>query len=190
MLALLPAGTLNRMPRIARTWNTERLRLVPIGPELVDDLYRLHQDPGIARWHSGRWTWEHARERAESMGQAWRRDGIQKWMAYDQVSGALIGRGGLSYQEIDGTHQLEIGWAIAEPLWGQGYASEIGNAGLGAAYNELNVAEVVAFTEPYNRRSRAVMERLGFAYSHAIRHRGEPFVLYTHQAVYKPSVVG
>ncbi|OAP25741.1 hypothetical protein A4R44_03116 [Amycolatopsis sp. M39] len=44
---------------------------------------------------------------------------------------------------------------------------------------ELGAAEVVAFTEVHNVRSRAVMERLGFTYRHDVPHRGEPFALYT-----------
>jgi ribosomal-protein-alanine N-acetyltransferase len=39
----------------------------------------------------------------------------------------------------------------------------------------LGATEVVSFTETYNRRSRAVMERLGLQYEREIRHRGEPF---------------
>ncbi|MFB9931816.1 hypothetical protein ACFORO_46515 [Amycolatopsis halotolerans] len=37
---------------------------------------------------------------------------------------------------------------------------------------------MVAFTEVHNARSRAVMERLGFAYRHDFPHRGEPFARY------------
>ncbi|MGV9299675.1 hypothetical protein [Amycolatopsis sp. NPDC003676] len=38
---------------------------------------------------------------------------------------------------------------------------------------------MVSFTEVHNARSRAVMERLGFACRHDFPHRGEPFSLYT-----------
>ncbi|MEO6088377.1 MAG: GNAT family N-acetyltransferase [Umezawaea sp.] len=158
---------------------TARLRLVPIGPEHANDLLQLHQDPGIARWYGGVWTPDQARQSAASMGRAWQTDGVHKWIAYDQVDGELIGRGGLSYAEVDGARQLEIGWATRERFWGQGYASEIGRAGLALAFGELDATEVVAFTETYNTRSRAVMERLGFRYEHEIRHHGEPFALYS-----------
>ncbi|EFL10340.1 predicted protein [Streptomyces sp. AA4] len=60
---------------------------------------------------------------------------------------------------------------------GNGYATEIGLAGLAYA-RELGAAEVVSFTEVHNVRSRAVMERLGFAYRHDFPHRGEPFARY------------
>lgn len=157
---------------------TERLRLVPIGPELADDLFLLHQDPGIARWY-GPWTAADARERAAAMGRAWRSGGVHKWLAYDRTTAALVGRGGLS---STADRRLELGWAVRETLWGQGYATEIGRAGLELAFGELRAEEVISFTETHNHRSRAVMERLGFRYDRDITHRGEPFVLYVKQA--------
>ena len=57
--------------------------------------------------------------------------------------------------------RLELGWTVRSERWGQGYATEIGRAGLDYAFGELGAEAVVAFTERHNRRSRAVMERLG-----------------------------
>ncbi|MFI5610052.1 GNAT family N-acetyltransferase [Amycolatopsis sp. NPDC051903] len=153
---------------------TERLRLVPIGPALTDELFHLHQDPGIARWYDT-WTADDAREQAAAMGGAWRTDGVHKWLAYDRTTATLIGRGGLSYTA---DRRLEIGWAVRESLWGQGYATEIGRAGLDFAFGDLGASEVISFTETHNHRSRTVMERLGLRYDRDITHRGEPFVLY------------
>ncbi|MFF4597660.1 GNAT family N-acetyltransferase [Amycolatopsis sp. CA-161197] len=153
---------------------TGRLRLEAVGPELADDLFRLHQDPGIARWY-GAWTAEDALRTATEMGRSWHSDGAHKWLAYDRADGVLIGRGGLS-RTRDG--QWELGWAVRESLWGRGYATEIGRAGLEFAWGELAASRVISFTEVHNGRSRAVMERLGFRYDRDISHRGEPFVLY------------
>jgi [ribosomal protein S5]-alanine N-acetyltransferase len=99
-------------------------------------------------------------------------------MAYDRADGSLIGRGGVSLASVDGAERYEVGWTVHGGLWGRGYATEIGAAGLAFAFGELGAAEVVAFTEPANSRSRAVMERLGMRYAKDITHRGEPFVLY------------
>jgi hypothetical protein len=40
----------NAMVRV----ETERLVLVPVGPEHADDLYQLHRDPWVATWYAGR----------------------------------------------------------------------------------------------------------------------------------------
>jgi [ribosomal protein S5]-alanine N-acetyltransferase len=159
---------------------TPRLLLTPIGPAHAGELHLLHQDPGIAEWY-GPWTEEDALNAAVHMGDAWRTEGVHKWLAHHRGTGELIGRGGLSYAEVDGARRLEVGWAVRRRFWGEGYATEIGRAALAVAYAELAAAEVVSFTETHNHRSRAVRERLGFAFSHDFLHHGEPFVLYVHQ---------
>ena len=90
----------------------------------------------------------------------------------------MVGRGGLSRVLLAGRRRLEVGWTVLADLWGRGYATEIGRAGLAFAWDELGAAEVAAFTEMHNRRSRAVMERLGMSDAGLIEHRGEQFALY------------
>jgi RimJ/RimL family protein N-acetyltransferase len=101
-----------------------------------------------------------------AMEHAWQADGVGKWLAYRREDAALIGRGGCSVALVEGHSQVEIGWAVREAYWGHGYATEIGRAGLAFAFETLQVGRVVAFTEVHNRRSRAVMERLGMTYVH------------------------
>ena len=163
----------------ARIRYTARLRLEPIGPQHAEDLWRLFQDPAVAEWY-GAWTLAMAQREAAGIAEAWARHGVHKWMAYDRLTGELVGRGGLSRAHIEGQDQLEIGWALRHVFWGRGYATEIGRAGLDFAFHELDADEVVSFTEARNTRSRAVMERLGFQYSHdmTLEAGGEPFALY------------
>ena len=56
---------------------------------------------------------------------------------------------------------IEIGWRLAKPYWGKGYATEAATAALAYAFDTLQADEVVAITVPTNRPSRAVMERIG-----------------------------
>jgi RimJ/RimL family protein N-acetyltransferase len=77
-----------------------------------------------------------------------------------------------------GRPRFEVGWALRGDMQGKLYATEIGAAGLEYAFTDHGAREVVAYTEPYNTRSRAVMERLGMRYDQNITHMGEPYVLY------------
>jgi RimJ/RimL family protein N-acetyltransferase len=182
---------------------TGRLRLVPIGPEHVDDLVTLFADDVVAHWYGGTWTRSEAASNASAMAAAWRTDGVSKWMAYDRETGALIGRGGLSRLAPDNpvvpsiaalvsggwrSERLELGWALL--IRGRGYATEIGRAGLEYAFDRLAADEVVAFTERHNRASRAVMERLDMAHAGEISapgliegrdgvHDNAPFAVYS-----------
>jgi len=157
---------------------TPRLELISITTEHVDDLVRLHADADVAAWHGGTWTHARATEFAESNMERLGRDGAAKWIAYARASGDLVGRGGLSLTAIDGKEYWEDGWTLQRRYWGHGYATEIGREGIVVAFDELGAREVVAFTEPHNARSRAVMERLGMDLVGEIDHAGEHFVLY------------
>lgn len=156
---------------------TDRLRLEPIDVRHADDLFALYQDPAVAEWY-GRWTRDQVRQEVAGIADGWLVDGVHKWMAYERVTGESVGRGGLSRKHVDGRERLELGWVLHRRFWGQGYATEMGRAGLAFAFDELGADEVVSFTEVHNHRSRAVMERLGFRYSKNITVNDQPFALY------------
>lgn len=56
---------------------------------------------------------------------------------------------------------VEIGWRLAAPYWGHGYATEGARAALAFGFNSLKLEAIVSFTVVGNWRSRRVMERLG-----------------------------
>jgi RimJ/RimL family protein N-acetyltransferase len=60
---------------------------------------------------------------------------------------------------------LEIGWRLAFAHWGKGYATEAARTVVAYAFGPLGLEELVSFSVPANRRSRAVMERLGMTHS-------------------------
>jgi RimJ/RimL family protein N-acetyltransferase len=168
------------MPAPPGPRRTARLRLEPVSPAHAGDLWRLHQDAAVAAWWGGPWTRADADRYAADMARAWAGDGVGKWVAYALETGELVGRGGLSRLPAGAAttrriasamagggwarDRLELGWTVRSALWGHGYATEIGRAGLAFAFQELGAEAVVAFTERHNRRSRAVMERLGMGY--------------------------
>lgn len=56
---------------------------------------------------------------------------------------------------------VEIGWRLVPTAWGKGYATEAAQAVLTHAFETLNMKEIVSFTAAGNKRSQAVMRRLG-----------------------------
>jgi RimJ/RimL family protein N-acetyltransferase len=56
---------------------------------------------------------------------------------------------------------VEVGWRLAFAYWGRGYATEAARLALGYGFGTLGLSGVVSYTTVANRRSRAVMERLG-----------------------------
>ncbi|WP_433307880.1 GNAT family N-acetyltransferase [Actinoplanes sp. CA-030573] len=181
-------GAADRRPTLTTSVRTARLRLTPVGPEDIEDLLLLYGDPIVARW-TGPWTPESVAAWAVAMARRWSTAGVAKWMARDVADGSLVGRGGFTRIELDGTTVLELGWVVRDALTGRGYATELGRAAIAWAGEHFPELPIVAFTEVHNGASRAVMERLGMRLAGIIRrpglvegepgiHPDAPFALY------------
>lgn len=85
------------------------------------------------------------------------------WALELRGDGAFMGFVGLEVPnyELPFSPCTEIGWRLARPFWGSGYATEAAAAVLPVGFGELGLEEIVSFTALGNLRSRAVMERLG-----------------------------
>jgi RimJ/RimL family protein N-acetyltransferase len=90
-------------------------------------------------------------------------NGWSNWAAELIESGQFIGFVGLSVPRrvLPFSPCVEIGWRLARPYWGQGLASEAAGRALHIGFESLGLTEIVSFTALGNRRSRAVMERIG-----------------------------
>jgi ribosomal-protein-alanine N-acetyltransferase len=80
-----------------------------------------------------------------------------------KADGALVGMAGLSRARFDAPvcPCVEVGWRLARAHWGRGYATEAARAWLVWGFKQGGLDEIVAFVVPGNRRSQAVMSRLG-----------------------------
>lgn len=56
---------------------------------------------------------------------------------------------------------VEVAWRLDAALWGRGYATEAARLALDYGFATLGLPEIVSFTATVNRRSQAVMQRLG-----------------------------
>ena len=69
---------------------------------------------------------------------------------------------------------VEIGWRLAFPYWGRGFATEAARAAIAFGFAEAGLDEIVSFTTPANHRSIAVMERLEMRYHGEFEHPNLP----------------
>ena len=189
------------LARVAGSRPTPRLRLEPVSPANAADLRLVQLDDEVWPWYSGeKPTPGQVNRQAALMGESWRLHDVHKWVAYHRVTGEVVGRGGLSRTPVDEdwgqlysflppgawvraahpsprpftahANWLEIGWALRHQFWGNGYAAEIGRAGLAFAFGSLGMRAVVSCTVRHNIRSRAVMQSIGMRYVGEIRSRG------------------
>lgn len=75
---------------------TKRLRLDPVRPARARDLWLVHSDDEVWPWYgSQKPSLSEVEQQAAFMGDSWRFHGVHKWIAYDRVSGEVVGRGGI-----------------------------------------------------------------------------------------------
>jgi RimJ/RimL family protein N-acetyltransferase len=107
------------------------------------------------------------REASDASITAWQaqleRQGWSNWAVERRDSGRFIGFIGLSVPRrvLPFSPCVEIGWRLASEHWGQGFASEGAREALRVGFERIGLTEIVSFTTLGNRRSRAVMERIG-----------------------------
>lgn len=89
------------------------------------------------------------------------------WAIERRDDGAFLGFCGLRIGGQPGTavrDELEIGWRLAQPHWGQGYAREAAEASLAWGWANTDRARIVAWTVPANAASWGLMRRLGMTH--------------------------
>ena len=106
----------------------------------------------------------------------WQLRGYGQWALEDRASGRFVGRAGLWQPE--GWPGLEVGWVLAREAWGNGYATEAGQAALDYAFDVLEADEVISLIRPENTGSIRVAERLGETYRGDIELSGAPARVY------------
>ena len=72
--------------------------------------------------------------------------------------GGLIG--GATLLPLPPDDEYEIGWQLRRDAWGHGYATEIGTALAGWAF-EQGLEQVIAVVRPANTRAMATVRRMG-----------------------------
>lgn len=84
------------------------------------------------------------------------------WAVELLATGEFIGFTGLNVPRADLPFApcVEVGWRLARPHWGKGYATEAATEALRVGFEQLGLDEIVAFAVLNNWRSRAVMDRL------------------------------
>lgn len=90
---------------------------------------------------------------------AWAMTGVAMFSVIEKSSGAWVGR--LGPWRPEGWPDNEVGWGIARPHWGKGYASEGAAAAMDYAFDVLGWERVIHCIDPENVASIGVAKRLG-----------------------------
>ena len=122
----------------------------------------MNADPEVRRHVGPLLTFEQAAAWVLNYQDDLDRYGFGFWALEVRVSGEFIGFTGLGI--VDGEMPvtgIEIGWRLARPAWGRGYATEAALAATDYGFGVMRLPEIVAVTMARNLRSQAVMRRIG-----------------------------
>lgn len=137
---------------------TERLLLRPSWPEDAQELHQAIADEGIVR-NLARAPWPYTADEAVRFATINHDETYPAFLLMLRTDGAprLIGACGLG--ERNG--EAELGYWIARPYWGLGFASEAGRAVVGIA-KAIGHSRLVAGHFTDNPASGNVLRKLGF----------------------------
>jgi RimJ/RimL family protein N-acetyltransferase len=142
---------------------TARLQLRTWRPEDLPVFAEMNSDPRVMEFLPKLLSREESDRMAARIQQFFDRDGFGMWAVEAPGIASFLGFVGLWRPDFDVpfTPCVEVGWRLAFPFWGRGYATEAARAALTYGFEVLALPEIVSFTPTINDRSRRVMERLG-----------------------------
>jgi RimJ/RimL family protein N-acetyltransferase len=152
-----------RLPAQVRT---DRLLLRRLAPADLPVLVRE-----IGRWEVARWLINvpHPYGEADAAhwlatAAAWAKAGIGlHYVAVPGDGAEMIGGIGLKIAE---RAEAELGYWLAPSAWGRGFATEMARAVIDAGFQTLNIAAVIAGTDPDNAASHRVLLKAGLTLTH------------------------
>ena len=153
---------------------TARLTLRPPIEADLDAWAALDSDPEATRFIGGLQTREQSRRGMATVTRMWAQRGCSLFSVIERARGSWVGRVGPWIP--DGHIGTEIGWAIARPSWGNGYAVEAAVAAIAWAFESLAWTEVIHCIDAPNQPSIDVALRLGSVWMREDRDAGGAIV--------------
>ncbi|MEU1790030.1 GNAT family N-acetyltransferase [Streptomyces sparsogenes] len=122
----------------------------------------LNADPEVREHFPGVLTREQSDASVACFQADLERRGWGWWAVEVRATGEFIGFTGLDPVDEDMPFTgVEVGWRLARPYWGHGYATEAALAAVDHGFEALRLPEILAVTTATNLRSQAVMRRIG-----------------------------
>ena len=143
------------------TITTSRLILRPFTPADAGPFHQILCGKDVLRYFPR--SEPPPRERVENWIRQvlahWQEHGYGLWAVVTRASGELLGRSGLQW--LSETGEIEVDFLLDEHFWGQGFATEAGQASLRFGLGKLAVDYVVGIVHPENLASQRVLEKIG-----------------------------
>jgi RimJ/RimL family protein N-acetyltransferase len=122
------------------------------------------------------WTDEQVRKFVDRQVELYAERGFCRWRVLDPATCELMGFCGVGFwgQELE----PEIGWWLAKPYWGRGFATEAAHCALRDIFDRVGLQRVYSVARRENSASRKLMEKLGMRFEKVFEHDGLELVRY------------
>jgi ribosomal-protein-alanine N-acetyltransferase len=145
------------------TIRTQRLELQPMNLADLAWYADFASDPEVMQYiGAGPLTYAQARERLARYVRCWEEHGLGMFGVRLREDDVPVGWAGL--QPLNGSPEIEVGYAFGKAAWGRGFATEVASAAVQWGFEELGLDRIVAVASSENEGSRRVMDKLGMHY--------------------------
>jgi len=97
-------------------------------------------------------------------------DGYGSFAAVRHADGVIIGN--VLLRQLESGPEIEVGYHVAVPHWGNGYATEIARGAVHYGFDNLRLDEIYGVIVPENIASRRVLEKAGLIWIRRDRYFG------------------
>ena len=154
------------------TLGTDRLVLRALAPSDAPALFTIFGDSAVCRyWSRPALTDLHAATELQAeIARHFAARTLFQWGIAERATGAIVGTCTLA--ALSSEHRrAEVGFALAQAVWGRGYIAEALAALIGFAFDVLDLHRLEADVDPRNARSIRALERAGFTREGYLRER-------------------
>jgi RimJ/RimL family protein N-acetyltransferase len=151
---------------MAESISTERLTLRQWRKSDKAPFAALNADPEVMEHFPAPLTRDQSDRFADQISAHIAEDGYGLWAVEPDGGPPFIGFVGLLPVQFEAhfTPAVEVGWRLARDQWGKGFATEAAVAAVRYGFDMAGLDEIVSMAVPANRRSTAVMERIGMTH--------------------------
>lgn len=131
-----------------------------MAPPDLPAMATLLGDPEVMRFYPAPKTREQAASWIDWNQKNYAEHGHGLWII-ETIAGEFVGDCGLTWQDVNGTRRLEVGYHVLPRWQGQGLATEAAAACRDFARDRLGAEELIAIVHPENHASTRVAAKLG-----------------------------
>jgi [ribosomal protein S5]-alanine N-acetyltransferase len=157
---------------------TSRLALREFCVEDAQALAAVIGDPETMRFYPAALDRAGVEEWIARNRRRYAKNGHGLWAMILRETGDLIGDCGLTFQDVGGSDEMEIGYHVRRDLWGRGLATEAARACRDYGFANFPVDRLVSIIRVENTPSRRVAEKNGMKTWKEVMRAGFTHVVY------------